>query len=556
MPNSIKYSTSPQTLALKKGNFWIGVNDVKKGSSSSSGYYTGVNPASYNGYILYLNKASGGPSIYDITSDDNLILLTNAIAGTTYTTRHQCLAYFAGQSDKLIVNKCYPPIVTDSLVFTIDPSFIPSYPESGSAIYDISPSANSGTLINDPIFNIEYLSFDGADDYVTFSSTTSLNLTNTGTISVLINPASLTQGSFANLVAKNIGGSANQQSYTLSWRQVSGAFLAEICGGSGVYNSLYASLPTAANRWYNITFTWDGSNLSFYNNNILQAQLAQTTSCQVLSTDLTIGGYTYKGAGGAGEYFNGDIANVKIYNKALSPAEISQNYYQAPIIVESIAAFYTASNLVSFDRFESGGTGAYYMTGSSHNLNGVLQNGVTYNDDSGGYWAFDGTNDRILLNGATTNAWVLNANTNWTVTAWIRTTTNVGNSLGVGPIFTNSQGGPVYSVMCVNDGKATYWHYNGTWLQKQGTITVNDGEWHMITWVNRSNSTMDIYVDTTLDASNVSSALSSTNYLDIIGGSWAASYSGSISSLQINTIAFTQAQVNTNFEAQRYRFGI
>jgi hypothetical protein len=28
MPNSIKYSVSAQTLALKKGNFWIGTGDV------------------------------------------------------------------------------------------------------------------------------------------------------------------------------------------------------------------------------------------------------------------------------------------------------------------------------------------------------------------------------------------------------------------------------------------------------------------------------------------------------------------------------------------------
>lgn len=552
MPNSIKYSASSQSLALKKGDFWIGVNDVKKGSSNSSGYYAGINPPS-GGYVLYLNKASGGPSIYVLTDDSSLISITNNIAGTSYTTRSQCLTYFAGQPDKMIVNECYPPIVTDSLIFTIDPGFIPSYPRSGSTIYDVSQSANSGNLVNDPVFAQEYLTFDGADDYLIFPPASILNLSNVGTISVLINPASLTQGSYANLVSKNVGGGSGQQTYTLSWRQVSGAFLAQICAGSGSYNSLYASLPTVANKWYNITFIWDGSNLSLYNNNVLQAQLAQTISCQTLSTDLTIGGYTYKGAGGSGEYFNGDIADVKIYNKFLTTAERFQNYYQAPIVVENIAGFYTASNLVSF---ENTTTSVYYMTGSNTNLDGVLQNGVTYNDDSGGYWQFDGSNDRILLNGSTTSAWVLNANTNWTVTAWIRTTTNVGNVLGAGPIFTNSSSGPVHSSMCVNDGKATYWHYNGTWIQKKGAITINDGEWHMITWVNRDNSTMDIYVDNVLDLANTSSALSSTNYLDIIGGSWAAYYDGAIASLQINTVAFTQAQINTNFEAQRYKFGI
>lgn len=35
MPNAIKYNTSAETLALKKGNFYIGTGDVSKGPTSS-----------------------------------------------------------------------------------------------------------------------------------------------------------------------------------------------------------------------------------------------------------------------------------------------------------------------------------------------------------------------------------------------------------------------------------------------------------------------------------------------------------------------------------------
>ena len=31
MPNAIKYNVSDETIALKKGNFWIGTEDVSKG---------------------------------------------------------------------------------------------------------------------------------------------------------------------------------------------------------------------------------------------------------------------------------------------------------------------------------------------------------------------------------------------------------------------------------------------------------------------------------------------------------------------------------------------
>jgi hypothetical protein len=106
MPNAIKYNVSAETLALKKGNFWIGTGDVGKGPTSSTGYYNGITPPS-GGYTIYLNKASGGPSIYTVTNDAQLISLTNTIAGASYTTVNECLVYFAGQTDKMCVNRDY-----------------------------------------------------------------------------------------------------------------------------------------------------------------------------------------------------------------------------------------------------------------------------------------------------------------------------------------------------------------------------------------------------------------------------------------------------------------
>jgi hypothetical protein len=170
--------------------------------------------------------------------------------------------------------------------------------------------------------------FDGTNDYVNVPYNTSHNLTNQGTISTWINPSTLTQGSFAGIVAQCTGGGTNQQAYTLSWRQVSNAFLGQICNGSGTYNEIYANLPTVANVWYNIVFTWNGSQLTMYNNAIVIGAATQTVNCQVLATDLTIGGFTYKGAGGSGESFNGSISKVKIYNRGLTSQEVRQKYQQ------------------------------------------------------------------------------------------------------------------------------------------------------------------------------------------------------------------------------------
>jgi len=82
MPNAIKYNVSAETLALKKGNFYIGTGDVGKGPTSSTGYYNGITPPS-GGYTIYLNKASGGPSIYTVNTEAQLTGLTNTLSVST-----------------------------------------------------------------------------------------------------------------------------------------------------------------------------------------------------------------------------------------------------------------------------------------------------------------------------------------------------------------------------------------------------------------------------------------------------------------------------------------
>jgi hypothetical protein len=63
-----------------------------------------------------------------------------------------------------------------------------------------------------------------------------------------------------------------------------------------------------------------------YNNGVVVGTSTQTINNQVLLTDLTIGGYTYKGAGGGDEYFNGKISQTYIYNRGLTQTEITTIY--------------------------------------------------------------------------------------------------------------------------------------------------------------------------------------------------------------------------------------
>lgn len=170
-------------------------------------------------------------------------------------------------------------------------------------------------------------------------------------------------------------------------------------------------------------------------------------------------------------------------------------------------------------------------------------------------FSFNGSSDYITIPNTTLG----NGNIAWTVSAWIRTTTNVGNTLGAGSVLSNSSGGPVYSMMGVNSGKIVYWTYqNSAWVQKLGTgTTVNDNVWHMLTWVNYTNSTMDMYVDGVLDSNVPNSTSGNNNPVNMVGASWAAYYAGSISQLAIyNGTALTATQVFQNFSASRGEYGV
>ena len=176
MPNTIKYNVSAQTLALKKGNFWIGTGDVTKAPTSSTDYWNGISPP-LSGYTIYLNKATQGPSIYVPTTDASLIELTNRIGSQSFTTVGACLNWYRTQTDKMVFNIDYPAIPTSGITFITDIGTTLCYPLTGATSYSIDPTADGGFAgyENGAYYVSEYgggFRFDGIDD-VAYTSVTS-----------------------------------------------------------------------------------------------------------------------------------------------------------------------------------------------------------------------------------------------------------------------------------------------------------------------------------------------------------------------------------------------
>ena len=304
MPNAIKYNVSAETLALKKGNFYIGTGDVGKGPTSSTGYYNGITPPS-GGYTIYLNKASGGPSIYTVTTEAQMVSLTNSIGSQSFTTSGQCLNWFATQTDKMIFNIDYPPIVTNGLVLNLDAGFTPSYSQSGVTWYDVSSGGNNGTLTNGPTFssaNGGSIVFDGVDDYVSIPD---INFT-AATIDIWVYINAYSAGGAVFVYQSSSGFEV--------WSDLSGFIRYNKNPSTGLTSGPGFTL----NSWNNIVATSDGTVNKLYLNS---TNIGSTNGgiFDNTSGDIRISGYGYY-------MVNGRCPMLRIYNRALTAAEVSQNF--------------------------------------------------------------------------------------------------------------------------------------------------------------------------------------------------------------------------------------
>jgi hypothetical protein len=539
MANAIKYSESVVPLTLRKGDFYLLTGNEIFGTTSATGFWNGYDLTNVK-YVIYLNRPSNGPSIYAPANDDELIAITNKIANTNYSTASECIAWFATQSDKMVVNKTYPPIVTNGLVLNLDAGFLPSYPTSGTTWYDLS-GTNDGTLTNGPTFNNNgYITFDGVDDRCpilnqTFNSTSESSFT----IEIYFKRNSTTSGTARPLYSVGNGTSSTNARVIFFFDDNSNGSMAinyYVLGGLDRYVTLDSQLLNT--RFHQAVQVVNKNSLQMtgYFDGVNKGS-GSITNSSTSDTTFRIGG---------GSSVNASISLLRIYNRALSVQEVLQNYYQAPIVTDGLIFAVDAGNIVSY---ESGSTTTYSLIGSN---NGSLLNGTTYTQDGGGTWVFDGVDDQIQFSGSSTY------NTaNVTVESWVKL-----NSDGSRHIIFANWGG---FALEVNPNGSVVFFTNSTGQGQVGAVTsANSLSWDVWTYLvgmyDSSSSEIRTYVNGVLLATR-----SSTNSIvysqtpnrkispiDYSGGI----VNGNVSIVRQYNKSLTQQEVSQNFNAQRSRFGI
>jgi chitodextrinase len=184
---------------------------------------------------------------------------------------------------------------------------------SGTTVGDSSGNSNTGTITGATWTTAgkygSALSFNGTNAKITINNSPSLNLTTGMTLEAWVNPA-VKPPNWQSIIDKDV------DNYYL----MAGSALASPASGGtfsvGVNQNVFGRSSLAANTWVHLAATYDGTAVRLYVNGVLVSSQAQTGAIVASTKAIHIGADFY------GEYFNGVIDEARIYNRALSQAEI------------------------------------------------------------------------------------------------------------------------------------------------------------------------------------------------------------------------------------------
>jgi hypothetical protein len=211
-----------------------------------------------------------------------------------------------------------PRIVTDGLVLCLDAANAKSYPGSGTQWKDLSGLGNHATLVNGPTYsatNKGIFSFNGTNNSAYVSVSPDVLDNNPWTISIVCNISSAESGVGRQgwLVWKGVNIQSSNKLFSMS---VTGGKL-EIAHWSN--DTIFQNADIKFDQWGIYSCTFDGSLENVYIDNALKG--SKTTSLAIIPGDFNIGSRA-----GSSEFLNSGISNFVIYNRALTQAEITQNF--------------------------------------------------------------------------------------------------------------------------------------------------------------------------------------------------------------------------------------
>jgi Concanavalin A-like lectin/glucanases superfamily/Bacterial Ig domain len=193
---------------------------------------------------------------------------------------------------------------------------------SGTVVGDSSGTGNNGAATSTS-WNASgrfggALQFNGTSSLVTIPHTSSLGLTGGMTIEAWVRPTALLAWNTVVLKEHQVGlayslyangDTANPSSYLRI---------------AGAEHSVHGTAPVALNTWTHLAATYDGATMRFFVNGTQVGAQPRTGNIEASTNALYIGGNQFWG-----EHFTGLIDEVRVYNRALTAAQIQTDMNSA-----------------------------------------------------------------------------------------------------------------------------------------------------------------------------------------------------------------------------------
>jgi hypothetical protein len=341
IPNVVQFTAgTPTVSSFKYNNFYMGVQNQDYGPTIVTNFWNGIEVPE-GGYVIYFDKPTNGPSIYVPQNDEQARSILLQFYGAIIPIGQQgslasiLNALYQGgtRTDSVILNKNYENIITDNLYISIDPSFYLCTTLSGGTpssiknmvlpdLGDVSNNMVANTAEITQFNNQSILSFDGISDMFRFFD---FNLYNfhlrfsgdvtyeffvrleelTGDTIPIYYKSPTHEGSLS-------ANSANKLVYSY---------------GTGTTAQIFTSTTALTNNtWYHIVLVRDFTNtakLYWYINGSEDSNVSTTYISAATSTDSTT---IFRNGLFGSEYAEADLGVLRIYNSALTAAQVSQNF--------------------------------------------------------------------------------------------------------------------------------------------------------------------------------------------------------------------------------------
>jgi hypothetical protein len=189
---------------------------------------------------------------------------------------------------------------------------------AGPTSADVSGAGNAATIVGATWTTAgrfgNGLAFDGASNLVTVNDATSLDLTGGMTLEAWVRPTALT-GWRTILYKENPGVGPAWALYGSDSNAPPAVYAAT---ATDPWRHVTGPSMLTANTWAHVAGTYDGTTLRLYVNGALVRSAAATGEMPTTAGLLGIGGKTF----GSAQFFAGVIDEVRIYNRALTQAQI------------------------------------------------------------------------------------------------------------------------------------------------------------------------------------------------------------------------------------------